>query len=175
MDEYSKYLRKFFERYPAAQMQDIFKFFYQSILGPGHLITSYEEACRELDNEQQTISYSINNEPLYEELGNDTIRVNLRPYIYKKYDIKKLADVFYNSQFTYKNTPETLMKVLEDNKKIISIIYERFTEEEFNSLLIALKEYSFKPFSHSLIYRSNYHPHYRVVNKSLFLEHIDIQ
>ena len=171
---YDKQLRKFLERYPASQLQDVFKFFYQSILGPGHLIASYRDALELLKAECQDLRFIFTTleEPLTEELGNDTIRVNLRPYAYKKYPLEVLAQTFYDSQPLYSTNPQDLLEALEENRVSISILFERYSDQEFESLLLTLKEFGCKPFSHSLNYRNNYQPHYRIVKKSVFLKHL---
>lgn len=172
---YDKDLKKTLERYPASTLQDIMKFFYQSLLGPGHLITSYEEAYNSLKDECEHLMFYSNmiNEPLTEEMSNNTLRVNLRPYVYKKYDLGMLAKAFYESQNKYSGDQAKLVNDLIKSRSIIEALFPRFDEEEFNSYIAAIKEYGCKPFSHSLTYKTNYHPHYRIVNKELFLKLLD--
>ena len=170
-----KNLRKTIERYPHLTLQDIFKFEYQSILGPGHLIKDEESALEYLKQEVETIVYrdDLLNEPLTEELGNGTIRINLRPYLHKKYPIEDLAKIFYASQEYYKVPKENLIKELEENKENIKRLYSNYQESAYEEYIKLLKDNDFRPFSHSLIYRSNYYPAYRVVNKDLFTQFLD--
>ena len=170
-----KNLRKFIERYPYATLQDIFKLEYQATLGSGHMAPSLEEVNQILQEEVDNLIYreDLLHEPLTEEIGGGMIRVNLRPYVHKKYPLDALAKMFYDSQKYSENKPEMLLEELDENKENIERLFKNYREEEYQDFINYLKESNFRPFSHSLIYRAHYYPSYRVVYKETFTKFLD--
>jgi len=170
-----KNIRKFFERYPKATLQDIFKMEYQSILGTGHLIKNEESVLKFLKEECDNLIYrdELLNEPLTEEIGNGMIRVNLRPYVHKKYSLEELAKMFYKTKDYSKHQKTDLLFELEENKENIKCQCKTYKEEVYQELVQRLIDTDFSSFSHSLIYRSHYLPSYRIVAKELFTNYLD--
>lgn len=127
-------------KYPLIQEQDIYKLVYQSFFASGHMIENKVTSLEYLENEMNSLDDIY--QDLYEEIGNGYVRLNLRPF--KKYNlsIDYLNDAFVQSAKV--NNP------LED----------------FNKLIDKLGIYNFKDnVHHSIIYKDNYKPNYRVINK----------
>ncbi len=66
------------QRYPLMNEEDVVKFVFQGMLGPGHLIPSADDAKGRLAAEMALLQPD-SSEPLSEILSTDWVRVNLRP------------------------------------------------------------------------------------------------
>ena len=76
MEELEQILREHAKRYPLMQPTDAIKLIYQNEFGGGHLIRD-EEACLNYLRREYTSVAKDPTVPLYEDIGNGIIRVNL--------------------------------------------------------------------------------------------------
>lgn len=138
------------KKYPLMTTQDIVKMMYQSYFGPGHFISNLEFVLTYYKKELESMD-NIDNENLYEHIGNNFVRININPY--NKY-IKdnKLLEYFYNSSLINYND-NTLINSFKN--QIQNIYNDGF-----------LNNYNYTDVHHSIIYNQNYKPHYRVINTS---------
>lgn len=135
------------KHFPYSKTQDFVKLLYQSTFGPGHFIKDYEQIERYLNNELINIKEEKNN--LYEHIGNNTVRVNLFPYI-EYFNKNDLLNAFYQSMSLYKHNEQNISSF----KQNLSLI----TDDGF------LKNYEFTDVHHTETYRNYYNPHYRVIS-----------
>ena len=121
-------------RYPLTKEIDIYKEIYQASYLSGHFVSldALDYLRKELD---EAFNLSLN-KPLYEFIDIDVVRVNLECF---SFDVIELFEIFKKS---------SECKLNKDYYKYL---------EEYG----LTKFYQTVP-SHSELYRSTYHPHYRV-------------
>lgn len=91
-------IRAHLERYPQAQIADVYKLLHQGVFGPGHSVASKKAAREWLEHEagQQTPAAE---ELLLESIHPDglIVRVHLRPYLALGGSLSALLDAFVRS------------------------------------------------------------------------------
>lgn len=140
-------------KYPSIQKEDKIKLIYQGILGPNHLgyNLNKEKVNERILNELKETNNK--NENIYEWISTDFLRINLFKYQ------------------EYHNSLSELINSFLVSSKLIPYDINILKKELNNYLTLDdLKDYDYKPISHSNIYRSEYLPHYLVINK----EYLDI-
>lgn len=135
-------------RYPLMTIQDYQKLIYQLTFGPDHAIKNEQETLLMLQQEiNQTRQHR---EHRFENIGDQYVR-----YILHKDDelpINILHKMFlYSAKISSPPTEE----VYQTNMKIL--------QSFVNSDILDSKIIT-SPFSHSMIYKQQYHPHYRVLD-----------
>lgn len=153
--------------YPKMRVQDAVKLVYQNEFGPGHFIPSPERALEYLKKEME-ITPSNPALPLFTEIGNGLVRVNLAAMTEYRMTPEFLCEAFVKSANTVKGN-------ISSFKEKLSVLSELVREENVFSFGTAelenyLAEYEmagFVPVSHTKEYRENYAPAYRVVIKDL--------
>lgn len=133
--------------FPLSKTQDFVKLLYQNNFGPGHFIKDYQTIKNYLDKEIENIKTNNNN--LYEHIGNNTVRVNLSSYL-EKFEKDYLLDSFYQSMSKYSKNDLSL-STFKENLALIP-------NDGF------LDNYDFQDVHHSLLYKEQYNPHYRVIS-----------
>lgn len=140
------YLDYHLRNYPKMTNQDIIKLVYQAVLGPLHFSQlDYEKALFLLRDELK--QPTLENENLYEHIGSDYIRMNIKTYNKYGFDIPLLIEMFNEScttDYKLEEFRDYLLKCIDPKE---------------------LKDYDYTPVSHSNIYKDEYFPHYRVLNK----------
>ncbi len=154
--------------YPESTLQDIYKSFYQEHFGPGHIISDTASArCylkRELSEMGETQS------PYFEPTGSqgDYVRVYLSAVADSRITAEQLLDAFVRSANLWQ---EPAVSWLEKWETIVSIIQANKIElEGFETDLPMLTEAARnnQAVHHSRRYNEAYHPHYRIVERSIF-------
>lgn len=184
-------LLRHFERYPNMQVTDAVKLIYQSEFGGGHMIANPEkslswikseweqaqrevkkeaeregqrkeqrEAQRKEQNPEENIETSVH---VLEEIGGGICRVSLcaleeglSPETLNRMFVKT-ADCTVGSVDAFEKKLEILRELCREGKT-------GFGLEELDAYLLSYKKEGYPPVSHSEIYRSHYHPAYRVVS-----------
>ena len=154
--------------YPESTLQDIYKSFYQEHFGPGHIISDPASArgylMKELSEMNQTSS------PYYEPTGSqgDYVRVYLSAIADSLITAEQLLDAFVESANSWQ---EPSVNWLEKWGAVVSIIQANKMEiEDFEADLPLLNEAARnnQAVHHSHRYNEAYHPHYRIVERSIF-------
>ena len=154
--------------YPESTLQDIYKSFYQEHFGPGHIISDTASArcylVRELSEMGKIQS------PYFETTGSqgDYVRVYLSAVSDSLITAEQLLDAFIRSANS-RQEPE--VRWLDKWEAIISIIQANKIElEGFETELPLLTEaaQNNQAVHHSRRYNEAYHPHYRIVERSIF-------
>ena len=160
--------------YPKSTLQDLYKSFFQDRFGPGHLVNDTASAGRYL-------RYELNNaesfhENYYEPSGCDTnyYRVNLSILKENKVTYHQFFDAFLKS---VKNVNLDDISEWKDEWAIIEsvIISMNLNLENFDDdleMIHSILEQGEYAVHHSEIYNSEYHPHYRIIEKKIFEEEI---
>jgi uncharacterized protein (UPF0262 family) len=160
--------------YPKSTLQDLYKNFFQDYFGPGHIVNDTLSAGAYLNRE--LASFEQASGAYYEPTGYNTnfYRVNLS--VIREGLIAR--DVFFDAFIRSVSNIQTI--TLEEWKKewneIDSVIhtmdlsladYEQEREKIFS--LLAQEKYVFH---HSEIFSKAYNPHYRIIEREIFLKEI---
>ncbi len=152
------------EKYKKLQPADAVKLVYQNEFGGGHLILDREASLSYIKME---LERTPTNEalPLYEDIGNGIVRVNLAKISEYRISPEELNDVFVLSA-------ENVFGTIPSFENKLSLLVSLAEADTFsfsaNELYEYLKEYQkrgYPPVSHSEIYRREYAPAYRIVIK----------
>ena len=154
--------------YPESTLQDIYKSFYQEHFGPGHIISDTASARRYLMGELSEMGKTES--PYFELTGSqgDYIRVYLSAVTDSLITAEQLLDAFIRSA---NSRQEPTVSWMEKWEAIVSIIQANKMEiEGFETDLPMLTEAARnnQAVHHSLRYNEAYHPHYRIVERSIF-------
>ena len=154
--------------YPESTLQDIYKSFYQEHFGPGHIISDTASARRYLMRELSEMGKTQS--PYYEPTGSqgDYVRVYLSAIADSLITAEQLLDAFVRSA---NSRQEPAVSWMEKWEAIVSIIQANKIElEGFETDLPLLTEAARnnQAVHHSRPYNEAYHPHYRIVERSIF-------
>ncbi len=154
--------------YPESTLQDIYKSFYQEHFGPGHIISDTASARRYLMRELSEMGETQS--PYFEPTGSqgDYIRVYLSAIADSLITAEQLLDAFARSA---NSRQEPTINWLEQWEAIVSIIQVNKIElEDFETDLPLLTKTARnnQAVHHSRRYNEAYHPHYRIVERSIF-------
>ena len=149
-------------RYPEMQPTDAVKLIYQNEFGGGHLIRD-EEACLNYLRREYTSVAKDPTVPLYEDIGNGIIRVNLAAV--KPEDLEQLGRDFIHSAAKHKGTLDSFLNKLEVLRTLTAEDVFAFDLDALNTYLSEYKAAGYLTVSHSEQYRQAYKPSYRVILK----------
>ena len=154
--------------YPESTLQDVYKSFYQEHFGPGHIISDTASArcylMKELSEMGKTAS------PYFEPTGSqgDYVRVYLSAVADSLITAEQLLDAFVRSANLWQ---EPTVSWLEKWEAIVSIIQANKIElegVETDLPLLTEAARNHQAVHHSRRYNEAYHPHYRIVERSIF-------
>ena len=156
--------------YPESTLQDIYKSFYQNRFGPGHMISDTASArsylMRELSemNEASTV--------YYEPTGSEGrfVRVHLSVVANGLITADQLLDAFMRSANMVK--AETDWEA--EWKAVVGTItkYDIQVQGFEDASLLYEASQNRQAVHHSRAYNAAYHPHYRIVERSVFEEEL---
>ena len=165
MEELERILREHAKRYPLMQPTDAVKLIYQNEFGGGHLIRD-EEACLNYLRREYADLEKDPTAPLYENIGNGIIRVNLAAV--KAEDLERLGRAFIDSAAKHKGTMDSFLNKLEVLRKLANEGVFNFDTNALNAYLSEYEAAGYPAVSHSPEYRQAYKPAYRIIRKAYF-------
>ena len=165
MEELRTILIAHAKRYPLMQPTDAVKLIYQNEFGGGHLIRD-EEACLNYLRREYTSVAKDPTVPLYEDIGNGIIRVNLAAV--KPEDLEQLGRAFIDSAAKHKGTMDRFLNKLEVLRKLANEGVFNFDTNALNAYLSEYEAVGYPAVSHSPEYRQAYKPAYRIIRKAYF-------
>ena len=151
-----------FEKYPKLGIKDLYKFLYQGVFGPGHMIPSRSAAVDYIVSEFKACT--LRGATVTEELCGDFCRVSLS-CLNDGLSADTLGGFFYLSaqgveadRAAFEEKLKVLEELIQSGTLPFSLAeYREFTEE--------LKSAGYPAVHHSEAFRENYHPAYRVISK----------
>ena len=169
-DNHSLAIREAIEQqmatYPESTLQDVYKSFYQDRFGPGHMISDTASARNYLMRELSEMSDA--SAVYYEPTGSEGhfIRVYLSAVADSLITAYQLLDAFVRSANMVK--AETDWEA--EWTTIVDIIKKYGIEVNGKEDAVLLDEASreHQAVHHSRAYDAAYHPHYRIVERSIF-------
>ena len=154
--------------YSESTLQDIYKSFYQEHFGPGHIISDTASARRYLMKELSEMEGTQS--PYFEPTGSqgDYVRVYLSAIADGLITAEQLLDALVRSANSWQ---EPSVNWMEKWGAIVSVIQANKMEiEGFETDLPLLTEaaQNHQAVHHSRRFNEAYHPHYRIVERSIF-------
>ena len=155
-------------KYPKANLQDVYKSFYQERFGPGHMIPNVQNArdylMSELDEAHECEG------DYYEPTGShgNYIRIYLHAVSDGIISAEDLLDAFVSSANNVKPASGTWAEQWNEIVRVID--NKQLPVPSTDTLRQQLKDCSEKDEAvhHSTEYETNYHPHFRIVERNIF-------
>jgi hypothetical protein len=154
------------QRYPAMQIQDLYKLVYQAALGNEHLMTDsamvHNYLIRELEGVQADSS-----EPLLEEISLDgaVVRLNLRPFKARHGDHRVLFQAMMQTARNFQKSQGRLARYLSLLEQMAASSDIPFDATAVQSFFREMREKGYPAVHHSAAYKEQYAPAYRVILK----------
>lgn len=150
-------------RYPQMEPTDAVKLIYQNEFGGGHLIRDEDAALRYLRQEYETVVKDSSG-PLWEDIGNGLVRVNLAAV--SEGDLDRLGKAFLASAAGHQGSMAHFREKLEGLRTLARKGIFQFSVEELDAYLKKYEQAGYPMVSHSPQYRQAYRPAYRVALRS---------
>lgn len=152
-------------RYPAMQLDDIYKLLHQAALGPGHAVDDPAAARKRLVAEIDALPDAGSIEIARDIISPDgrLARIHLRTYLAAGGTADALSRAFVETANNYPASPEKLAKFcgcLGDLAAAGSIPFRQAQVEEY---FATVARDGYPAVHHSDAFRHAYHPAYRVV------------
>jgi len=168
------FVRNYFQKYPEATLQDIYKGSFQDVFGPAHILTNREAVARYIRHEMETAEKF--EEEDYTPCGwqGNFLQVNLKVIA----DGRVPMDVFVDAFMASANGIDTTLTqtFIEDWKLIQQAVRSSIPDlqgfSEDSTLLAELLKQGKYVVHHSRKFNKHYHPHYRIIRRDLFEERI---
>lgn len=157
------------EKYPLMQPRDAVKLLYQSEFGGGHLIRD-AESCLAFLRQEYAATPQDAACPLLEEIGSGMVRVQLAALDGWGYGVDALGRDFLRSASRSRGSMAGFREKLSTLSTLTRTGAMPFSPEALAAYLGQYEAAGFPPVSHSDIYRKNYRPAYRVVEKACLWE-----
>ena len=163
--EPSKIIKQELQQYPQAQLQDIYKLFYQGSFGPAHFIKSRQQAGASIKMELVEVR-GENKFPLFQNISylGWFYRVDLNYLTHSNMKIADFSDLFYRSSLL---KPIICHETwLQEWGKIEEILFNHFRIPNYRDdrkWLQKKLQAGELIFSHSAIFSQEYQPHYRLI------------
>ena len=176
-------LLKHCERYPKMQVQDMVKLIYQNEFGGGHLIKNKNESLKRLQEEYLSLgryssSYEtkLELEKMFENIGNNLVRINLRTLKNSdswNIDLAVINNFFVNTANSISGNIQKFEEKLQILKKCSEDKILPYGLSDIDTYLVEYKAKGYPAVSHSEIYRSYYFPAYRII-KTEYKDFFDV-
>lgn len=152
-------LHSHFSRYPALQIQDIYKLLHQAALGSEHAASDHQSAWNWLTRELAEMGNGPM-EPLVDPISADggIARIHLRPYIAGGHDPELLLAVFIRTAKEYQGECRQFELFWQ---AAINMAY--FSADKMEEFIQPLKTKNYPAVHHSCEFWKIYRPAYRVV------------
>ncbi len=146
--------------YPRLQVQDVFKFLYQSAFGCEHAVSSLEQASARIESEYDPLHQTST--PVIQPLDGSYSRVPLS-YMGGGLTASTFAKLFLASSQCEKDGLSALLEKIEVAKKLVQDGLLPFAPQVFESALEKWKETEYAAIHHSDDFKKTYRPSYRVI------------
>lgn len=164
------------ETYPASTLKDIYKNFFQDAFGPGHLMSNAPDAEQRMRNylvqECEEAKKDINPCPDYELTGSHGrfYRVNLSVINDGRVPMNTFLNAFMKSaaQFSLPKVEDWKKEWIAIEKCIKELGYQFPDQAQDSAAIMNILEQGQYASHHSIAYNEAYHPHYRLIEKTIF-------
>lgn len=164
------------ETYPASTLKDIYKNFFQDAFGPGHLMSNAPDAEQRMRNyleqECEEAKKDINPCPDYELTGSHGrfYRVNLSVINDGRVPMNTFLNAFMKSaaQFSLPKVEDWKEEWIAIEKCIKELGYQIPDQAQDSAAIMNILDQGKYASHHSIAYNEAYHPHYRLIEKTIF-------
>lgn len=170
MKQLKDILQQHSKAYPLMKVQDFVKLIYQNEFGPGHMIVDEKKSLHRLIEEWKMVSKESTTVP-YEEIGNGLIRINLSG-IHKE-QLKGINRLFVKAGEKVKGEVKGFEEKLLIFYKMCESGALPLDSKEVSNYLEAYRLEGYPAVSHTELFRNQYRPHYRIVEKQ-FLPYLSL-
>lgn len=163
-------------RYPEMQITDMIKLIYQNEFAGGHLITDEDQCLKNLQEELYlSKKSSVANTPsaLFEEIGNDLCRINLKAKESLNIDIETINRFFISTSNSKRGNIQSFEEKLKIFKECCVDGTLPYIPEEVEARLNDYRRRGYLPMHHSGEYKELYSPAYRIV-KLDYMHYLEI-
>lgn len=158
------------KKYPLMQPRDAVKLLYQSSFGGGHLIRDEAACLKYLQREYAAVPQT--DTPLLEDIGNGMVRVMLSALDAHEYSPQQLGMDFIRSAASVQGSQEAFRQSLSLLEELTNGNQMPFSSRDLEEYLAGYAAAGYPAVSHSDVYRSAYHPAYRVLHRAHLPGHI---
>lgn len=169
-----------YKKYPLMQIKDFIKLFYQNSFGPLHMSANagVDDLAKYIEDElEYLIEPSLSNQ--VESIGNDYYRLDLHMVKDAVVTVKDLADMFYQSILSSPSMEDDdidlFTKQLEMLRYLVLENQIALNIDDVDEYIDTYLYEGIRPLHHSQVYKDNYHPHYRVIQKKYMTEIIGVE
>lgn len=156
-------LLEHYRLYPCLEIQDIFKFIFQSACGCEHMALDYDRALEYIRYEYADM---IVREPRIDRLDGEYSRVHLS-CIGETLSSKELAELFLKSARVEPDGKARIREKLSIARELIADGEIKLSIDEFDSKAEEWENLGFPAIHHSDKFKATYHPAYRVIHNTL--------
>jgi len=152
-------LRSHLARYPAMQIQDVYKLMHQAAMGSKHVISDLESARNWLTRELAEMGEGPP-EPMIDSISTDSgiVRIHLRPFVVAGHDPGLLLEAFIRTANEYLGD----VRLLEGYWQA-AVALDKFPAAKMNEFIRTMKAQIYPAVHHSSEYEKLYRPAYRIV------------
>lgn len=168
------FVRNYFQKYPEATLQDIYKGSFQDVFGPAHILTNREAVARYIRHEMESAEKFEEEDYIPCGWQGNFLQVNLKVIA----DGRVPMDVFVDAFMASANGIDTTLTqaFIEDWKLIQHAVRKAAPTlpgfDEDSTLLANLLKEGKYVVHHSPKFNRHYHPHYRIIRRDLFEEKV---
>ena len=155
-------------RYPAWQIDDLYKLLLQASKGAEHIVTDRQSVAQWLDRELASLDGGPV-EPLIEDINpvDEFVRVHLRPFAKNQLDKDQLLEAFLSTTALVSYSMMNFSSYATLAARLCAQGLLPFPEAQVKSYLDKMQTEGLPAMHHSQNYRELYHPAYRVVARCL--------
>ena len=160
----SQLLSSHLARYPAMELDDVYKLLHQAALGPGHAVDNAAAARKRLDQEIAELGPGFT-EPAQDIISPDGRlgRIHLRAYRASGGSIEELHRAFVETANTYPASSEKLEKFCGCLGALAETGAIPFSRTDVIAYFERIAQSGYPAVHHSVAFRKAYQPAYRVV------------
>lgn len=152
-------LREHLLRYPAMQIQDVYKLIHQGTMGSEHAISTAEGVHNWLERELAAMGTGLE-ESMIDPISADgqIVRVHLRPFVAQGGDPEKLLNAFLRTANEFHGNPQ----VMKDHWET-ALNMQHFPSAKMQEFIESMRAKNYPAVHHSTEYERLYRPAYRVI------------
>ena len=168
------FVRTYFQRYPQATLQDIYKGSFQDVFGPAHILTNKESVTKYIQYEMSQVESYENEDYVPCGWQGNFYQVNLKVIADGRVPMDTFVEAFMASAQGIDTTltPQFIEDWQWMQQSIRKVVPDLEGFEEDSTLLANLLKEGKYVVHHSQKFNDHYQPHYRIIRKDIFKEKI---
>ena len=168
------FVRTYFQRYPQATLQDIYKGSFQDVFGPAHILTNRESVTKYIQYEMSQVESYENEDYVPCGWQGNFYQVNLKVIADGRVPMDTFVEAFMASAQGIDTTltPQFIEDWQWMQQSIRKVVPDLEGFEEDSTLLANLLKGGKYVVHHSQKFNDHYQPHYRIIRKDIFEEKI---